>query len=45
MKFYADFKNDEASVKRKGEALREIMIQKHSVEETAKALRKIYSIE
>ena len=43
MKFYEDFKRDEASVKAKGEKLREIMITEHSLEKVAEGLLKAYS--
>ena len=43
MKFYEDFKHDEASVKAKGEKLREIMITEHSLEKVAEGLSKAYA--
>lgn len=42
LRFYADFTKDPESVRRRGEKLRDMMIQKHSLEETAKALMKAY---
>ena len=42
MKFYEDFKRDEASVKAKGEKLREIMLTEHSLEKVAEGLSKAY---
>ena len=43
MKFYQDFKNDPESVRLKGETLRDMMIQKHSIEQTAAALKEVYT--
>lgn len=42
MKFYEDFKRDKASVKAKGEKLRQIMITEHSLEKVAEGISKAY---
>lgn len=43
MRFYEDFKHDKASVKTKGEKLREIMITEHSLEKVAEELSEAYA--
>lgn len=43
MKFYEDFKRDKASVKAKGEKLREIMQTEHSLEKVAEGLSEAYA--
>ena len=42
MKFCDDFRNDSNSIKHKGEKLKEMMTEKHSIEQVAKRLQEVY---
>ena len=44
LRFCRDFTENSEAVRKKGEALRELMINEHSLERTAKALRQAYGV-